>query len=42
VEGEASRGWAESGAGPEFKMKFFSNYIDFRVWQNIGKLYKEI
>jgi hypothetical protein len=26
VEGEASRGWAESGAGPKFKEKFFSNF----------------
>jgi hypothetical protein len=26
VEGEAGRGWAESGAGPEFKKKFFSNF----------------
>jgi hypothetical protein len=26
VEGVAGQGWAESGAGPEFKMKFFSNF----------------
>jgi hypothetical protein len=26
VEGEAGRGWAESGAGTEFKKKFFSNF----------------
>jgi hypothetical protein len=26
VEGEAGHGWAESGAGPEFKKKFFSNF----------------
>jgi hypothetical protein len=26
VEGEAGHGWAESGAKPEFKKKFFSNF----------------
>jgi hypothetical protein len=26
VEGEVSRGWVESGAGPKFKEKFFSNF----------------
>jgi hypothetical protein len=26
VDGEASRGWAESGAWPEFKKKFFLNF----------------
>jgi hypothetical protein len=26
VEGEVGRGWAESGAGPEFKKKFFLNF----------------
>jgi hypothetical protein len=26
VEGEAGRGWAEFGAGPKFKKKFFSNF----------------
>jgi hypothetical protein len=26
VEGEAGRGWAESGAGPEFKKKLFLNF----------------
>jgi hypothetical protein len=26
VEGEVGRGWVESGVGPEFKKKFFSNF----------------
>jgi hypothetical protein len=26
VEGEAGGGWAESGVGPEFKKKLFSNF----------------
>jgi hypothetical protein len=26
VEGEAGHGWAESGAAPEFKKNFFSNF----------------
>jgi hypothetical protein len=26
LEGEAGRGWAECGAGAEFKKKFFSNF----------------
>jgi hypothetical protein len=42
VEGEAGRGWAESGAGPELKKNSFQISIDFRIWQNFGKLYKEI
>jgi hypothetical protein len=29
VEGEAVRGWAESGAGPEFKRNSFRISIDF-------------
>jgi hypothetical protein len=32
VEGEAGRGWAESGVGPEFKRNSFRNSIDFRIW----------
>jgi hypothetical protein len=42
VGGEAGRGWAESGAGPEFKRNSFQILIDFRIWQKIGKLHKEI
>jgi hypothetical protein len=42
VEGEAGHGWAESGAKPEFKKNSFRISIDFRIWQNFGKLYKEI
>jgi hypothetical protein len=37
VEGEAGRGWAESGAGPEFKKKFVSN---FDCFYNLGELWK--
>jgi hypothetical protein len=34
VEGEAGRGWAESGIGPEFKRNYFRISIDFSIWQN--------
>jgi hypothetical protein len=39
--------WAATGPktedGPKFKKKFFLISIDFfRIWQNFGKLYKEI
>jgi hypothetical protein len=32
VEGEAGRGWAESGIRPEFKRNSFRISIDFRIW----------
>jgi hypothetical protein len=31
VEGEAGRGWAKSGVGPEFKRNSFQISIDFRI-----------
>jgi hypothetical protein len=42
VEGEAGRGCAKSGVGPEFKRNSFRISIDFKIWQNFGNLHKVI
>jgi hypothetical protein len=42
VEGEAGLGWVNPEPGQNSKRNSFRISIDFRIWQNFGKLYMEI